>query len=115
MHHVMTVCSDSSRLEIGACRESKLPEKYIPELKEAASNAGIKWEDFTVTDNTCPAKPLSKNLASILGDDIDLVGPPPPPQNPPCRPGWSHIGPGGHTFPLQPPPPLCAYVRVDAP
>mmetsp|Transcript_20176 Transcript_20176/g.60860 ORF Transcript_20176/g.60860 Transcript_20176/m.60860 type:complete len:491 (+) Transcript_20176:281-1753(+) len=54
-------------------RESKLPEKYIPELREAASKAGIKWDDFTITDNTCPAKPLTKNLAAVISDDVEIA------------------------------------------
>ncbi len=94
MHSVTSARGDPSRLETGACRESKLPEKYIPELKEAASAAGIKWEDFTVTDNTCPAKPMTKNLAAILGEDIDLVGLSlTPPSGPHIAAGWRHLFP----------------------
>lgn len=109
MHSVTSARGDPSRLEIEACRDSKLPEKYIPELKEAASAAGIKWEDFTVTDNTCPAKPMTKNLAAILGEDIDLVGLSLTlPSGPHIAAGWRH------QFPFAPS--TCtAYMRVDAP
>lgn len=51
-------------------RESKLPEKYIPELREAAENAGLKWEDFTLTDNSCPPKPVRKGPLEELELDI---------------------------------------------
>jgi violaxanthin de-epoxidase len=51
-------------------REAKFPEKYAPELREAASRAGISWDDFQLTDNSCPAKPPMKTLAQIFTDDI---------------------------------------------
>ena len=31
-----------------ACREATLPQKYIPELRKAASDAGIDWDKFQV-------------------------------------------------------------------
>jgi len=51
-------------------RESKLPEKYIPELKIAAENAGLSWGDFMITDNSCPPKPLSKGPLEELQSDL---------------------------------------------
>ncbi|KAI8469658.1 MAG: Violaxanthin de-epoxidase-domain-containing protein [Monoraphidium minutum] len=38
-------------------RDRQLPADIIPELREAAKGAGIKWEDFKVTDNTCGPHP----------------------------------------------------------
>lgn len=54
-------------------RESKLPKKYIPELKQALEGAGVNytWDDFTVTDNSCPAKPMTKTLLAMLSDDFN--------------------------------------------
>ncbi|KAK9815828.1 hypothetical protein WJX72_010371 [[Myrmecia] bisecta] len=54
-------------------RESKLPEKYIPEFKEAVEKAGLKWEDFKTTDNTCKPHPPPKNIVEVVGRDIGLA------------------------------------------
>lgn len=54
-------------------RESKLPERLVPELRAAAEAAGLDWDKFTPTDNSCPAKPLPKKLAEVLKDDINLA------------------------------------------
>jgi violaxanthin de-epoxidase len=38
-------------------RASAFPAEYAPEMKKAAEAVGLKWEDFTLTDNTCPPHP----------------------------------------------------------
>merc|ERR1719183_470139 len=37
-------------------RAPALPKEYIPELREAVAKVGLKWDDFTLTDNTCKAR-----------------------------------------------------------
>jgi violaxanthin de-epoxidase len=54
-------------------REPTLPAKYIPELRKAAADAGVDWDKFQLTDNSCPAKPPIKTLQQILSDDIVVV------------------------------------------
>ncbi len=54
-------------------REASLPDKYVPELREACQRAGLDWDKFLVTDNTCPPHPPKKNPIQELGDDIVLV------------------------------------------
>ena len=44
-------------------RASTLPEQYIPEISEALKKAGLKWEDFKVTDNSCGPHPPQESLA----------------------------------------------------
>ena len=56
-------------------REASLPDKYIPELREACQRAGLNWDKFELTDNTCPPHPPRKNPIQELGDDIVLVRP----------------------------------------
>jgi violaxanthin de-epoxidase len=51
-------------------RESSLPEAYIPELREAAERAGINWDDFVITDNTCPPKPEQLGPFEELEEDL---------------------------------------------
>jgi hypothetical protein len=38
-------------------RASKFPAEYAPVMKKAAADVGLAWEDFTLTDNTCPDHP----------------------------------------------------------
>mmetsp|Transcript_2805 Transcript_2805/g.3907 ORF Transcript_2805/g.3907 Transcript_2805/m.3907 type:complete len:473 (-) Transcript_2805:34-1452(-) len=40
-------------------RDSTVPADIIPRVAEACQRAGIKWEDFTLTDNSC--KPQTEN------------------------------------------------------
>lgn len=47
-------------------RERSLPEQYIPELRAAAEAAGLDWDKFVVTDNSCPPKPPPASLAQRL-------------------------------------------------
>ena len=54
-------------------RSSSLPEEYIPELRAAAESAGMKWEDFTITDNSCPPKPVFKGPFEELEEDLERV------------------------------------------
>ena len=54
-------------------REASLPDKYIPELREACQRAGLDWDKFQVTDNSCPPHPPRKNPIQELGDDIVAV------------------------------------------
>ena len=44
-------------------RASSLPEQYVPEISEALKKAGLKWEDFKVTDNSCGPHPPQESLA----------------------------------------------------
>ena len=44
------------------CRASSLPEQYIPEISESLKKAGLKWEDFKVTDNSCGPHPPQESL-----------------------------------------------------
>ena len=44
-------------------RSSTLPEQYVPEISEALTKAGLKWDDFKVTDNTCGPHPPQESLA----------------------------------------------------
>ena len=50
-----------------------MPDKYIPELREASQRAGLDWDKFQLTDNSCPPHPPRKNPIQELGDDIVLV------------------------------------------
>ena len=51
-------------------RESKLPEEYVPELREAFAKVGVKFEDFAVTDNTCGPEPKRQ---IVRPSDIDTL------------------------------------------
>lgn len=44
------------------CRESTLPQEYIPEISAAVEKAGLKWSQFKVTDNSCPPHPPQESL-----------------------------------------------------
>lgn len=41
-------------------RESSLPQKYVPELRAAAAKAGLDWNKFALTDNSCKPHPPTK-------------------------------------------------------
>eukprot|EP00891_Asterochloris_glomerata_P009375 jgi/Astpho2/9375/Aster-01644 len=43
-------------------RSPSLPEQYLPQFKESVKKAGLKWEDFKVTDNSCGPHPEPKGL-----------------------------------------------------
>nr|ART29440.1 chloroplast violaxanthin de-epoxidase [Lobosphaera incisa] len=43
-------------------RDRQLPEKYIPEFREAVARAGLNWDDFQATDNSCRPHPFPNNL-----------------------------------------------------
>lgn len=44
------------------CRESTLPQEYIPEITAAVEKVGLKWDQFKVTDNSCPPHPPQESL-----------------------------------------------------
>jgi len=52
-------------------RESTFPDKYAPEMRAAAAKVGLKWDDFTLTDNTCKAAPPKQKLQEVLAGDIE--------------------------------------------
>ena len=49
-------------------RLRKLPTEFVPEFEAAVSKVGLKWTDFTVTDNTCGAQPPPPTLAERVED-----------------------------------------------
>lgn len=49
-------------------RAAALPPEYVPELSAAAEAAGLKWSDFTLTDNTCGPHPPPESLAEKAAD-----------------------------------------------
>lgn len=52
-------------------RSSVLPDSIVPSLKIAAERAGLDWDKFQKTDNTCPAKmPPKKGPFEELEEDI---------------------------------------------
>ena len=51
-------------------RASSLPTDLIPELKEQAEAAGLDWNKFIITDNSCPPKPVQKGPLEELQEDI---------------------------------------------
>lgn len=51
-------------------RSRSLPPELIPELKEKAEAAGLDWSKFTITDNSCPAKPPPRGPIEELKEDI---------------------------------------------
>jgi len=36
-------------------RSAALPKEYIPELRDVVAKVGLKWDDFTLVDNSCKA------------------------------------------------------------
>ena len=55
-------------------RAPTVDSAYIPELSAAAERLGLRWSDFTETDNTCgPAPPLTVTRPAdldTLADDV---------------------------------------------
>jgi len=51
-------------------RSRSLPPELIPELKEKAEAAGLDWSKFTLTDNSCPAKPPTRGPIEEFKEDI---------------------------------------------
>lgn len=47
-----------------------LPTELVPELEAAAAKVGMKWTDFTVTDNSCPGKPRRWNFFQEIDQDF---------------------------------------------
>lgn len=54
-------------------RANSLPPELIPELRQQAEAAGIKWDDMILTDNTCPAHPPKKDVVTVIEEDIEAV------------------------------------------
>jgi len=52
-------------------RTRALDPGLIPELQAAAERAGLDWSKFTLTDNSCPAKPIAKGPLEELESDIE--------------------------------------------
>lgn len=44
-------------------RARSLPTEYVPAFEAAVSKVGLKWADFTVTDNACGPQPPPPTLA----------------------------------------------------
>lgn len=40
-------------------------QELVPELSAAVEGAGLKWSDFTVTDNSCKPHPPTKSLVQV--------------------------------------------------
>eukprot|EP00892_Ulva_mutabilis_P007563 jgi/Ulvmu1/5179/UM021_0196.1 len=38
-------------------RAAEFPKAYEPEMRKAAESVGLRWDDFTITDNSCPDHP----------------------------------------------------------
>lgn len=55
-------------------RSPKLDPALVPRLAEDAQKVGLKWEDFTVTDNTCGPEPPLRVTRPVdldtLADDV---------------------------------------------
>lgn len=45
-------------------REASLPQEYIPEISAAVEKVGLKWDQFKVTDNSCPPHPPQESLVA---------------------------------------------------
>lgn len=54
-------------------RAASLPQSLIPELREAASRAGLNWDDFKITDNSCPPKPTRKSPFDEVEKDFVIA------------------------------------------
>lgn len=51
-------------------KERALPQELVPELREAAASIGLRWSDFTITNNTCGPQPPQKPLLKEVKDDV---------------------------------------------
>lgn len=51
-------------------RASSLPNEYIPELREAAAKAGLDWDKFKLTDNSCKPAPPQPSLVQEIEEDL---------------------------------------------
>ena len=61
------VCCKQQHALVSPCRSPSLPEEYLPQFKESVKKAGLKWEDFKVTDNSCGPHPEPKGLLAKVG------------------------------------------------
>jgi hypothetical protein len=67
-------------------RARSLPQEIVPDLKAAAESAGLKWEDFKATDNSCGPHPPKASLLQVRSaraagsNATNSCGPPPTPK-----------------------------------
>lgn len=54
-------------------RAASLPPEIVPELREAAERAGLDWDQFKITDNSCPPKPPRRGPFEQLEEDVMQV------------------------------------------
>lgn len=47
----------------------------MPELAAAAERAGLRWDEFQLTDNTCPPHPPRRSLVQTLEADVEQARP----------------------------------------
>ena len=56
-------------------RTPTLDAEAVPALREASQRLGLKWEDFQITDNSCPPEPPLRVVApadlDTLADDVE--------------------------------------------
>lgn len=55
------------------CRTKELPEKYIPEIHTALEKIGRRWEDFQLTDNSCPPRRGARSAVERIGRAFEAV------------------------------------------
>jgi violaxanthin de-epoxidase len=41
------------------------PQELVPELSAAVEKVGLKWSDFTITDNSCKPHPPQKSIIQV--------------------------------------------------
>lgn len=47
-------------------REPSLPPEIVPELRAAAAAAGLDWDKFQLTDNTCGPHPPRRSALEVM-------------------------------------------------
>jgi len=56
-------------------RQPSLAAEEVPALRDAAAAAGLRWDDFVLTDNSCPPEPPLRLVAptdlDALADDVE--------------------------------------------
>eukprot|EP00775_Hariotina_reticulata_P013067 gene13067-13194_t len=51
----------------------QLPEELVPELTAAVEKVGLKWSDFTITDNSCKPHPPQKSLIQEIESEAEVL------------------------------------------
>lgn len=54
-------------------RSATIPPEIIPEVSAAAERAGLDWNKFTVTDNTCGPHPPQASIVQEVEKDVEAV------------------------------------------